>query len=164
MRNHHELRGFIGGKETFPITSPPCQFELPRKDGMRTKRFITTFHLYYRNIVYFKCFTTLLFRNSESANLLDRTSGIPAREENFSNKFRHAISSLPKPWEWSLKEWPRVAPLSTCVLIHLRGSFPSSSSSLLSIEAEKLSRYIFEYDHARISIRDLPCKKIIRPL
>jgi len=40
MGNHYELRDFIGEKETFPITSAPCRFELPRKDGMR-KRFIT---------------------------------------------------------------------------------------------------------------------------
>lgn len=67
---------------------------------MRTKRFITTLHLYYRNIVYFKCSTAPLFRNSESANpLVLPTREIPAREENFSNKFRHAILSLPKPWE-----------------------------------------------------------------
>lgn len=43
------------------------------------------------------------------------TRGIPARGENFSNKFRHAISSLPKSWEWRFKGWSRVAP--TCVLI-----------------------------------------------
>jgi len=54
---------------------------------------------------------SLLFRNSELANPLDRTSNSRNSREgeggNFSNKFRHAISRLPKPWEQSLivKEW-----------------------------------------------------------
>lgn len=135
---------------------------------------ITALHLYYRNIVYFKCFTALVIpvtANRQIRSIVLPTRGTPARGglgggRSFSNKFRHAISSLPEPWERSLNEWPRVA--ST---FHLRADksprVSSSASSSLSIEVEGLYRTL----HSRIRFSlasqcpgSLSCKKIIGPL
>lgn len=87
--------------------------------------------------------------NRQIHSIVFPTRGIPARGENFSDKFHHAISSLPKSWEW------RAESSLTFYLRALHGSVPASSS--LSIKAEKLLR-VFENDfRSRLCIPNSPC-------